>query len=137
MKISTVIGSILLFGQLAFSNTLVTIQKSVSIQEEGSVERVILADKEGLSLYTFNPDKANESTCYDGCAKTWPPVLVDQEQAASLTGVMGTAVRRDGSLQLTIDSRPVYLFIGDEKAGDINGEGLGGVWFVIDVKLAK
>jgi hypothetical protein len=33
-------------------------------------------------------------------------------------------------MQVTIDGHPLYTFSGDTAAGDTNGEGIGGVWFV-------
>ena len=35
-----------------------------------------LADAEGMSLYLFEADTENTSTCYDDCAAAWPPLLV-------------------------------------------------------------
>ena len=37
----------------------------------------ILVDDHGMTLYRYTPDQPNSSTCYDGCARAWPPVLVD------------------------------------------------------------
>lgn len=100
-------------------------------------DRLILANEEGLSLYTFKPDHDGESVCYNSCAAHWPPVIVSEEVAKELTGALATTVRKDGSLQLTVDQRPVYLFQNDKNAGDILGEGLGNVWFLIDLKIKK
>jgi predicted lipoprotein with Yx(FWY)xxD motif len=141
MKISHTLGTLLL-TTTAWAQSPITIQKSVSVltqknQEPQTIERLILANSDGLSLYTFTPDKNGAPTCYDACAKAWPPVLVDNEKANELSGALATAPRKDGSLQLTVDGRPVYLFSGDGQAGDINGEGLGNIWFLIDLKLAK
>ena len=89
----------------------------------------VLADgTSGLSLYTFDPDTTSDSTCYDGCAVHWPPVIVAADAAASVTAPYGTTVRHDGALQLTFDGDPLYTFAGDSAEGDTNGDGLGGVW---------
>lgn len=90
----------------------------------------LLTNLKGLSLYTFDPDGANESNCYDSCAKTWPPILITQDQSTRLEGDFHFAKRKDGTFQLTFDSRPLYLYIGDKKDGDMKGDGLGGVWHV-------
>ena len=34
----------------------------------------VLADGKGMTLYAFKPDNAGDSTCYDSCATTWPPL---------------------------------------------------------------
>ena len=38
----------------------------------------------------------------------------------------------DGSEQLTVNGMPLYLFASDEAPGDINGQGVNDVWFVVD-----
>ena len=98
-----------------------------TIQHEGKPVE-LLTDVKGLSLYTFDPDGANESNCYDGCAKTWPPILISAAIAETLEDGFSVAKRKDGTLQLTFDSHPLYLYVGDKKPGDVKGDGLGGVW---------
>lgn len=88
----------------------------------------LLTNTKGMSLYTFDPDGSNESNCYDSCAKAWPPILVSQDVVNRLEGDFHFAKRKDGTLQLTFDNHPLYLYVGDKKAGDMNGDGLGGVW---------
>jgi len=39
--------------------------------------------------------------------------------------------RSDGSKQTTFRGWPLYFFVGDAKAGDVKGEGVGNVWFVL------
>lgn len=91
--------------------------------------RDVVATKEGKVAYTFDVDDVNISSCYDACAKAWPPILI--EDASSLKTPMGSTVRKDGSLQLTLDGQPLYFFAGDVKPGDINGDNLGNVWHII------
>lgn len=90
----------------------------------------LLTNVRGLSLYTFDPDGADESNCYDSCAKAWPPILITGAQAAKLEGKFRSTKRKDGNLQLTFESHPLYLYIGDKNPGDMKGDGLGGVWHV-------
>jgi hypothetical protein len=47
-----------------------------------------------------------------------------------VTGEISTLERDDGTLQLTIEGWPLYLYAADAEAGDTTGEGVGGVWFV-------
>jgi len=94
----------------------------------------ILVDNHGMTLYRFTPDERNASTCYDACARAWPPLLVDAvpaDQAPTLSAELGLAPRTDGAQQLTYQSAPLYYFVGDAQPGDTNGQGSGGVWFVV------
>ena len=91
--------------------------------------RDVVATKEGRVAYTFDIDDTNISNCYDGCAKTWPPILI--EDASILKAPMGVTIRKDGTLQLTLEGQPLYFFKGDINPGDINGDGLGNVWHMM------
>jgi len=94
----------------------------------------ILANAAGFTLYTYKPDTADTSNCSGGCATTWPPVTVtaDAVAAVGMTGKLGTITRKDnGAKQVTYNSLPLYTYLQDKAAGDANGEGLGGNWFVI------
>ena len=95
---------------------------------------VILADAEGRTVYLFNNDTGSESTCYDACEERWPPLLVTGDPQAGEgadQSLLGVSARRDGSSQVTYNGHPLYLFSGDEAAGDTNGQGVGGVWFAV------
>ncbi|MBY0385559.1 hypothetical protein K2X05_10415 [bacterium] len=85
--------------------------------------------KDGMTVYIFDNDQGSVSSCYDACAKAWPPVLAVAGEV--LGESMGVTTRKDGSQQLTYDGLPIYFFAGDGAEGDINGDGLGGVWHII------
>lgn len=87
-----------------------------------------LTDKKGMTLYTFDKDNNGVSACYDGCAAKWPPFLA-AEGAKAKKG-WGLTERKDGSQQWTYNNQPLYTWVGDNKAGDTNGDGVGGVWHV-------
>ena len=59
----------------------------------------------------------------------------------SLTGVnralLGTIKRADGTVQLTLHGWPLYRYAGDSAPGNVNGEGIGGVWFAVRPTGAK
>jgi predicted lipoprotein with Yx(FWY)xxD motif len=94
----------------------------------------VLADGKGMTLYVFTPDKAGDSTCYDDCEKAWPVLAGSSVTAgAGLAATdFGTTTRKDGSSQVTFKGWPLYFFAGDKAAGDVNGQGLGGKWYVVD-----
>ena len=101
----------------------------------------IVVDGEGRTLYAFTKDANGSPTCVDGCATAWPPIVLDGEPVAAGidTQLVTTVERPDGGSQLKVGKWPVYHFAGDEQPGDVNGQGSGGVWFVIapDGKLIK
>lgn len=93
----------------------------------------VLTDAEGFTLYGFTNDTDGVPTCDDGCAETWPAATVESaELPAGLDpGVFSVVDRSDGTFQLAAGTWPLYRFAGDEAAGDTNGQGSGGVWFVV------
>lgn len=92
----------------------------------------IVTDAEGFTLYVFEPDAQGESTCYDACAENWPPLEGEVSAGDGIdSSLVGSAERTDGSLQVTYDGWPLYYFAADEAPGDVNGQLVGDVWFVI------
>ncbi|MGH2671627.1 MAG: COG4315 family predicted lipoprotein [Actinomycetota bacterium] len=94
----------------------------------------IVVDAEGRTLYVFLVDEGTDSTCYDDCEANWPPLTVEGDPVAG-EGVdgslLGTTEREDGSTQVTLDGHPLYRFAADETPDDMNGQGIGEVWFVV------
>lgn len=88
----------------------------------------ILADKNGMTLYTFDKDVAGsgKSACDGGCAAKWHALFA--ANAAKDMGEFSIVVRNDGRKQWAYKGRPLYLWTGDSKAGDATGDGVGGVW---------
>ena len=93
----------------------------------------ILVDGDGNALYLFTPDAQGASTCYDGCAEAWPPLVTEVGAGDGVDGaLLGTVARDDGTEQVTYNGWPLYYFAGDNAAGDTNGQGVNDVWFVLD-----
>ncbi|MGH2527158.1 MAG: COG4315 family predicted lipoprotein, partial [Actinomycetota bacterium] len=46
--------------------------------------------------------------------------------------LFGTVARDDGIQQVKYNDLPLYRFADDKAAGDVNGQGLGDVWWVLD-----
>ncbi|MFF2361242.1 hypothetical protein ACFVU0_00755 [Streptomyces sp. NPDC058122] len=97
----------------------------------------ILVNSKGHTLYLFQSDKTDKSTCNGDCAKAWPPLKAHGKPTAG-TGVnsklLSTITRSDGSKQVTYKGHPLYTFIDDTKAGQTNGQGLdafGAKWYVL------
>ena len=93
----------------------------------------ILVDGDGMTVYLFLPDAQGESTCYDQCADTWPPLDEVTSVGAGLDdALLGTTTRTDGTVQATYNGWPLYHFAPDAAPGDTNGQGLNDVWYVVD-----
>ena len=92
----------------------------------------VMTDSKGKTLYFFAIDANGSSGCNDGCSVAWPTFY-----QANLTLDNGldpkdfaTITRTDGSKQTTYKGWPLYYYKDDVKAGDINGDGVGSIWFV-------
>ncbi|MEU8433707.1 SCO0930 family lipoprotein [Streptomyces sp. NPDC029216] len=95
----------------------------------------VLTDGAGFTLYRFDKDTAKPpaSNCDGDCAKAWPVVPAGDVSAAAGMDptVLGEVVRKDGSKQLTVAGWPAYRYAKDTKAGEVNGQGVGGTWFAL------
>ncbi len=94
-----------------------------------------LTGADGRSLYLLTSDTMNTTTCTGGCAAAWPAFEVaasgDVTAGDGVTGTLATITRADdGKAQVTYNGIPLYYFAKDAKAGDINGQGVKGVWFL-------
>ncbi|MER9445568.1 hypothetical protein NKI79_30270 [Mesorhizobium sp. M0340] len=88
----------------------------------------IYTDASGMTLYTYDKDEAGKSNCYDKCAANWPPLKADANAKAE--GEWTIVDRTDGTRMWAYEGKPLYTFIKDKKAGDVTGEGVGGVWHI-------
>ena len=95
----------------------------------------IVTDGKGMVLYAYLKDTQGTqmSACTGGCATAWPLALADA--APTLTGVTGTVTMiptASGGKQLALNGWPLYYYAKDKAAGDILGQGVGTVWYVLD-----
>ena len=95
----------------------------------------ILVGPEEMTLYMFDQDEegAGESTCYEGCAESWPPLVAADEPSAGtdVTAELSTFERDDGERQVAAGDWPLYYFAADEEPGDAEGQGVNDVWWVL------
>jgi predicted lipoprotein with Yx(FWY)xxD motif len=95
-----------------------------------------LVNQSGFTLYYFENDSDvfGKSTCTGDCALLWPPFYAsDLTLPADLRAVeFGEVIRADGQKQTTFKSWPLYLYSKDKEPEDINGEGVEGLWHIID-----
>jgi predicted lipoprotein with Yx(FWY)xxD motif len=103
---------------------------TVSSSELGDM----LVDDQGMTLYLFTEDVDGQSVCEDDCAAAWPPLIADEPPVAG-AGVDGalldTLERSDGSTQVSYAGWPLYTWAQDQQPGDVTGQGVQDVWFVV------
>jgi predicted lipoprotein with Yx(FWY)xxD motif len=93
-----------------------------------------LADDKGMTLYLFTKDSPNTTVCYEKCAVAWPPLLTTGDPVAGEgvdASLLGTIERTDGTIQVTYNGWPLYYYEKDKAPGDVVGQDVGGVWFVV------
>lgn len=93
----------------------------------------ILVDGEGMTLYLFTQDSPDTSACTGDCLAAWP-VLEGEPSAGDGVNaeLLGSFEREDGTVQATYDGWPLYYFAQDQAPGDVTGQAVNEVWWVID-----
>ena len=89
----------------------------------------ILVTSTGMTLYTFDKDTPNKSTCNGPCATQWPPAMA--AAGAKPEGDMSIVMRDDGARQWAYMGKPVYLYAKDKNPGDKTGDNFKDIWHVI------
>ena len=93
-----------------------------------------LTDGAGRTLYLYTKDTKDTTVCYGKCEQAWPPLLtVDKPSLGSGVdaSLLGTTTRKDGTLQVTYAGWPLYYFAKDTAPGEVTGQGVQQVWYVV------
>jgi predicted lipoprotein with Yx(FWY)xxD motif len=95
----------------------------------------IVVDGKGMSVYFFSNDvkDSGKSACVDACVAMWPAVTTSSATPSveGVSGTVGTITTADGKKQVTVNGLPVYNFANDKAPGDILGQGVKGVWYLV------
>ncbi|MGG7101346.1 COG4315 family predicted lipoprotein [Rhodococcus sp. 24CO] len=96
----------------------------------------IAVDGEGMTVYIYDPDEEHPTgdSCDEGCLRHWPAVtsVTDSPVTEGIDAAIGTVPGPDGSFQVTVNGKPVYRYLDDEVPGDMLGQAVGSLWFMID-----
>ena len=109
------------------------------VSTDAKLGKILVDSATGKTLYTWAKDTDENSQCYDQCATFWPPLLTTAKAVAAdgvTAAKFGTSARKDGSLQVTFNSHPLYFFARDAAPGETNGQGstgFGAVWVVVNI----
>jgi predicted lipoprotein with Yx(FWY)xxD motif len=92
----------------------------------------VLVDAKGFTLYDLASEAGGTIMCTGSCATNWPPLLLPAGMMSATAGSgisaskLGTITRPDGGTQVTYGGKPLYLFVGDQRAGQASGQGVAG-----------
>ena len=115
-------------------------QKDVTVAYGETSLGDTLVDGMGKTLYVFENDADGKSTCNGACASTWPPLMVtgDPVLGDGLDKSLFTVITRDdGTKQVAVAGQPLYTYAPDTKAGDVNGQGVGNLWYAAGIDGSK
>src|SRR5260370_25917968 len=87
----------------------------------------ILVDGSGRTLYLFEVDRSNMSSCYGDCASVWPPLIAPGTPGAGggiNQSLLATTTRKAGSLEITYNGHPPYYLVSCNKACGLTGTGV-------------
>lgn len=102
------------------------------VEEQAPFGR-ILVDSQGRTLYQNAKDGPEISVCTEGCTAAYPPVQPRTNDVSLLTGadrLLGSMFTENGSRQVIISGRPLYLSARDRRPGDVTGQSVAGGWSV-------
>ena len=120
-----------------------------------AVKQTFLTDKDGMALYTFDKDSVNISRCtgkqdakpLGSCEARWPvfyvadlgvlPTGTKASDFGTIDRPADTLKDADGkplaTKQTTYKGLPLYYWFKDQKAGDVSGDWVSGVWHLIEI----
>jgi predicted lipoprotein with Yx(FWY)xxD motif len=95
----------------------------------------IVVDGKGMAAYVYDQDTpgSGKSACSGACAEEWPAITAssDKPKVDGVTGEVGTIAGADGAKQVTLEGMPLYTYEGDSDVGDVKGQGMDDVWWVV------
>ena len=119
----------LAMAQFLLAGTVLAAEDYGPLKTEATAIGKVLADPNGMTLYTYDKDSPGKSNCYGECAEYWPPVKAAAD--AKPVGDLTIIKRHDGTMQWADDGKPLYTFVKDKKPGDITGNNFKNVWHLI------
>jgi predicted lipoprotein with Yx(FWY)xxD motif len=107
----------------------------ISTKHDKKLGTILAVGPKHLTVYLFEGDSGQSSSCTGACASVWPPVSGKPHAMAGAMGAdLGTIKRSDGTTQVTYKGHPLYLYVKDKDDGDAYGEGLkqfGAEWYAL------
>ncbi|NTS77224.1 hypothetical protein HR060_10150 [Catenovulum sp. SM1970] len=107
-------------------STLVSNYTTYSYTVAGDEQTQVRLAQDGFTLYTFDIDPIGESVCEGDCINAWPPILA--EAGALASEPYSIIELNNGMNQWAYQGKALYLFIGDQQAGDTTGHRVNDIW---------
>jgi predicted lipoprotein with Yx(FWY)xxD motif len=132
LGVSGLIAAGSLAGAASGTNATISLRKTML--------GLILVNSRGHTLYLFAKDRNGKSACSGSCASFWPPLLSRGKPTAGpgvRPSLLGTTSRSNGSLQVTYNRHPLYVYALDKQAGQTGGEGssaFGAKWYAVSAR---
>jgi predicted lipoprotein with Yx(FWY)xxD motif len=124
-----IVTSVLAVQILLASTALAAEENYGPFKAQATAIGKVLADPNGMTLYTYDKDSPGKSNCYGECAEYWPPMKPAAE--AKPVGDLTIIKRDDGTMQWADGGKPLYTFVKDKKPGDVTGENFKNIWHVV------
>jgi predicted lipoprotein with Yx(FWY)xxD motif len=107
----------------------------ITTKHNGKLGTILAYGNKKLTVYLFEGDKGERSSCTGACASVWPAVTGKPKAASgAMSADLGTIKRPDGTTQVTYKGHPLYYYVKDKDDGDAYGEGVksfGASWYVL------
>jgi predicted lipoprotein with Yx(FWY)xxD motif len=134
MRVSAIaiVAGFAVMAGIASATASVTMKSTAN----SALGKTIVVSATGRTLYSDRAEKKGAVKCLGSCTTEWLPLLITAGAkpvagAGLKAAMLGTIKRPDGKTQVTFAGHPLYLYIGDTKPGEVNGQGVGGIWFAL------
>ena len=104
----------------------------VKLTANAVIGQPILTDVEGKILYMYTKDEKGKSN-YTGA--NWPTFATTGAPWGGegvKSELLSTFKREDGATQVVYNGWPLYYYKPDLKPGDMMGQNVGGIWYVMN-----
>jgi predicted lipoprotein with Yx(FWY)xxD motif len=107
----------------------------ITTKHDAKLGTILAYGPKQLTVYLFEADRGQGSSCTGACAGVWPPVTGKPTASGSASSAdLGTMKRADGTTQVTYKGHPLYLYVKDKDDGDAYGEAVksfGAEWYAL------
>jgi predicted lipoprotein with Yx(FWY)xxD motif len=92
----------------------------------------IIVNGDGKTVYIYKPDGTSTTSKVPAALKVaWPAVTSSESTPNVAGGLTNTKTSVNAHDQVSYNGHLLYTFSADTKPGTANGQGLGGVWYVL------